>query len=314
MGTYIKKRLFALLPILFGVSLITFLLMVIAPGDPAEMKLLAQGVTVSDAVLNQVREEMGLNQPVVIQYLKWLVNLLRGDMGISYVDHLPVFHKLVEAMKNTLILAVSAMFFTLVISIPLGILCAVYQNRWVDYLIRFISFLGASVPNFILSLFLIYFFAMKLNVLPVLASNSFQGLILPTLSLVIIMSSRYIRQIRAAFLDELSKEYVLGLRSRGVRESVILYKNVLKNSMITIVTLVGLSFGSLLGGAAVIETIFVWRGMGKLVVDAIGARDYPVIQGFVVWMALSYVIINLITDISYGFLDPRVKFDMEVQR
>lgn len=307
MGKYIWKRLVQLIPILLGVSFITFALMYIAPSDPAEMKLSAQGTAVSQEILDETREEMGLNKPFLEQYLSWLLNLLTGDMGVSYVDNVPVSQKIVTAMPSTIILAVSSMLLTLLIAIPLGILAAIRQNQWVDYSIRFFTFVGTSIPNFFLALVLIYVFAMQLNWLPVLATGSIRGLILPTIALSTVMISKYIRQIRAAVLEELNKDYVMGARSRGIQENVILYKNVLRNSMITVVTLIGLSIGSLLGGAAVVETIFVWRGLGKMVVDAIGARDYPVIQGFVVWMAIIYVVVNLLTDLSYHLLDPRVK-------
>jgi peptide/nickel transport system permease protein len=296
-----------LIPILLGVSFITFALMYLAPSDPAEMKLSAQGTAVSQEILDETREEMGLNKPFLEQYLSWLLNLLTGDMGVSYIDNVPVSQKIVTAMPSTIILAVSSMLLTLLIAIPLGILAAIRQNQWVDYSIRFFTFVGTSIPNFFLALVLIYVFAMQLNWLPVLATGSIRGLILPTIALSTVMISKYIRQIRAAVLEELNKDYVMGARSRGIQENVILYKNVLRNSMITVVTLIGLSIGSLLGGAAVVETIFVWRGLGKMVVDAIGARDYPVIQGFVVWMAIIYVVVNLLTDLSYHLLDPRVK-------
>lgn len=307
MGKYIFKRLLQLIPILLGVSFITFALMYIAPSDPAEMKLSAQGTAVSQEIIDETREEMGLNKPFIEQYLTWLLSLLKGDLGLSYVDNLPVSKKIVSALPSTIILALSSMLLTLIIAIPLGVLSAVKQNRFIDYLIRFFTFVGTSIPNFFLALVLIYVFAMQLNLLPVLASGSIKGLILPTVALATVMVSKYIRQVRAAVLEELKKDYVMGARSRGIQEKVILFKNVLRNSMITVVTLVGLSIGSLLGGAAVVETIFVWRGLGKMVVDAIGARDYPVIQGFVVWMAVIYVLVNLLTDLSYHLLDPRVK-------
>lgn len=307
MEKYIRKRLLQLIPILLGVSFITFALMYIAPSDPAEMKLSAQGTAVSLEILDETRAEMGLNKPFLEQYLTWLLNLLKGDMGVSYVDNIAVSQKIVKAMPSTIILATSSMLLTLLIAIPLGILAAIRQNQWLDYGIRFFTFVGTSIPNFFLALVLIYVFAMQLSWLPVLASGSIRGLILPTIALSTVMVSKYIRQIRAAVLEELNKDYVMGARSRGIQENVILYKNVLRNSMITVVTLIGLSIGSLLGGAAVVETIFVWRGLGKMVVDAIGARDYPVIQGFVVWMAIIYVVVNLLTDLSYHLLDPRVK-------
>lgn len=312
MGKYTINRILQLIPILLGVSFITFALMYIAPSNPAEMKLSAQGTAVSQEMIDETREEMGLNKPFIEQYLTWLNKLLKGDLGVSYVDNLPVSKKIISALPSTIILALSAMIMTLTIAIPLGVLSAVKQNRFIDYLIRFFTIIGTSIPNFFLALLLVYIFAMQLGFLPVLASGSVKGLILPTIALSTVMISKYIRQIRAAVLEELNKDYVMGARSRGIEEKVILFKNVLRNSMITVVTLVGLSIGSLLGGAAVVETIFVWRGLGKMVVDAIGARDYPVIQGFVVWMAIIYVVVNLLTDLSYHLLDPRVKEGWEV--
>ncbi len=312
MSKYIKKRLLQLIPIVLGVSFITFSLMYIAPGDPAESKLSAQGTSVTQEIIDKTRIEMGLDKPFLVQYFTWLKNLLTGDMGTSYIDNIPVSKKLFTAMPYTVLLAFSSMGLTLLISIPLGILCAIKQNKAIDYIIRIFTFVGTSIPSFFLALALIYFFAMKLKLLPVLASGTLKGLILPTISLSTVMVSKYIRQVRAAVLEELGKDYVMGAKTRGISESVIIYKNVLRNSMITIVTLIGLSFGSLLGGAAIVETIFVWRGLGKLVVDAIGMRDYPVIQGFVVWMAIIYVLINLLTDLSYSRLDPRVKYEGDI--
>ncbi|MCC5909116.1 MAG: ABC transporter permease [Clostridiaceae bacterium] len=305
MFQYIIKRLLQLIPIMLGVTLLTFGLMYLAPGDPASMKLSAQGVPISQDIIEQTRIEMGLDNPFVLQYLTWLRNFLSGDMGKSYADHLPVAEKLMRALPKTIMLSISSMMVTLLVSIPIGILAAVKHNKASDYLIRCMTFIGVAMPNFFLSLLLIYFFALKLNWLPVLAEGSLKGLILPTVALSIAMSSRYIRQVRAVVLEELNKEYVVGARARGVKERIILYKNVLYNTMVTIITLIGLSIGSLLGGTVIVETIFIWPGLGKLVMDAIGARDYPVIQGFVVWMTFIYVMVNLIVDISYRLLDPR---------
>ncbi|ABR47328.1 binding-protein-dependent transport systems inner membrane component [Alkaliphilus metalliredigens QYMF] len=305
MLNYIVKRLLQLIPIMLGVSFLTFGLMHISPSDPATMKLSAQGIAVSQEIIEKTRIDMGLDKPFIVQYLIWLKNFLLGDMGKSYVDHLPVIEKLMKAMPSTILLSASAMTVTLAISIPLGIIAAARQNKLSDYIIRCITFIGISTPNFLLSLFLIYFFALRLNWISVLPQETMTGLILPTATLSIAMASKYIRQVRAVVLEELKKDYVMGAQSRGVKGTVILYKNVLHNSMITIVTLIGLSIGSLLGGTVVVETIFQLPGLGKLAIDAIGVRDYPVVQGFVVWMALIYVMVNLITDISYWLLDPR---------
>jgi peptide/nickel transport system permease protein len=304
---YIFKRIALLIPVILGVTFISFALLYIAPGDPVQKKLQAQGTIVTEEVLENAREEMGLNKPFIIQYLNWLKDFLHGDLGNSYESGTPVSKKMLTAMGPTILLALSSMILTLVISIPAGIYLAIHKNRFCDYFIRLLTFIGNSIPNFLAALLLIYIFCLKFHLLPVLAQYSIKGLILPMVSLSIVMTSKFIRQIRAAVLEELGKEYVWGARTRGVREKVILYRNVLHNSMITIITLIGLSVGSLLAGTAIIETIFSWPGLGKMVIDAINIRDYPVIQGFVIWMAVVYVFINLLTDISYRILDPRVK-------
>lgn len=307
MAKYLMKRLLQLIPILLGVTFITFALMYVAPGDPAEVKLISGGVGVTDDMLQLTRHEMGLDQPFLKQYADWLVNFLHGDLGTSYSDGESVIGKLGRAIPKTLLLMVTTMITTLVISIPLGILTAVKQNKVIDYFVRFLTFVGSALPNFFLSLALIYIFAIKLKLLPVISKNNFQGLILPTVAMAVPWTAKFIRQIRAAILEELGKRYVMGARSRGIKETFILFIHVLKNTMITIITLIGMAIGTILAGTAVIETIFRWPGVGKLVIDAISNRDYPVIQGFVVWTAIMYVLVNLITDLSYRLFDPRVK-------
>jgi peptide/nickel transport system permease protein len=285
--------------------------MYLSPSDPAERMLIAQGVPASPEVLLAMRTKMGLDKPFLVQYAIWMVNMLQGDMGTSYMTGRSVFTELTIHLPYTIILAMSSMVITLIISIPLGTLAAVKQNKWMDYVIRFCTFIGSSIPGFFLSLLLIFVFALKLKLLPVLGNNEVNSIILPTVTLAVAMTSKYIRQVRAAVLDELEKDYVKGARSRGIREGVIIFSNVLKNAMLTIITLIGLSIGSLLGGTAIVETIFVWPGLGKVVIDAIALRDYPLIQGYVVWMAVIFVVINLLTDMSYRLLDPRVKLNKE---
>ena len=233
-------------------------------------------------------------------------------MGKSYVSGEPVYSAFVSKLPATIYLTLTSIFVTVLISVPLGILAAVRQNRFVDYLIRFFSFIGNSLPNFFVSLLLIYFFALKLGWFPVMGnSQGWKSVILPTLTLVLSMASKYTRQVRAAVLEEMDKDYVLGARARGIREKRILYFSVLKASMLTIVTLLTLSVGSLLGGTAIVESIFMWDGVGKMAVDAITMRDYPVIQAYVIWMAVIYVLINLVTDVIYHYLDPRIRLGQE---
>ena len=242
----------------------------------------------------------------------WLAGVLRGDMGESFVSGQPVFSTFISKLPATIYLTVTSILLTILISIPLGILSAVKQNRPLDYLIRFLSFIGNSLPNFFVSLLLIYFFSLKLKLLPVMGSaGGWKSVILPTLTLALSMSSKYTRQVRATVLEELNKDYVLGARARGIKENRILVFSVLRASMLTIMTLLALSVGSLLGGTAIVESIFMWDGVGKMAVDAIAMRDYPVIQVYVIWMAVIYVCVNLFTDIIYHYLDPRIRLGQE---
>lgn len=309
---YILKRLLQLIPVLFGVTILVYMLMYISPGDPAQKKLTAGGVAVKEEVLEKTREEMGLNRSFLAQYGDWLFHALQGDLGTSFKDGLPVSQKLGKGIKYTLILSLNSFLLAALISVPVGVLAAIYQNRFIDYLIRFLSFFGNSLPNFLLSVLLMYFFCIKIKMFPVMAKQSLKGLFLPVTALAIPLASRFIRQIRAEVLEQLHQPYVTGSRSRGVKESFILFKNVLHNSMISILTIFGLSVGSLMAGSVVVETIFQWPGIGKLVMDSISARDYPVIQGFVIFMAFVYVGVNLLTDISYHILDPRIDEEREV--
>lgn len=279
----------------------------LAGGDPAEIKLTAQGTVVTPELIETVRDEMGLNDPFIKQYMDWLMDVLHGDLGVSYTTGIEVTTELKQHLPYTLMLTISSMLLTLIVSIPLGILAAVKRNKWEDHLIRGCSFMGNAIPGFFLALILLLIFSLKLKLLPILSESGIKSIILPTLTLSIAMSSKYIRQIRAVVIEELEKDYVKGLRARGVSEKVILYKNVLKNIMMTLMTITGLSIGSLIGGTAIVESIFVWPGIGKLVLTAISNRDYPVIQGYVLWMGCIFVVINLIVDLLYRVFDPRVR-------
>lgn len=308
MKKYVVRRLLLLIPILFGITFLSFAMMRIAGSDVVLQRAEASGVTLTPEVIAAQRTELGLDQPFLVQYFRWLGGFLTGDLGTSYVSGNDVFETFLSKLPATLLLTGTSVLLTVVISVPLGILSAVKQNRLTDDLIRFCSFIGNSLPNFFVALVLMYVFSIRFPVFPVISSGvSFQSAALPTLTLAIAMSAKYLRQVRAAVLDELNKEYVTGARARGVRFSVTLWKSVLRACLVTILTLLALSVGSLLGGTAIVESIFMWDGVGKLAVDAINMRDYPMIQAYVVWMALIYVIVNLITDLSYRMLDPRIR-------
>lgn len=312
MKKYIIKRLAQLVPILLGITLLSFILMNTATADAIDMMESNTGGVMSEEEKDALRQELGLDKPLPEQYVRWLLGVLKGDMGESFVSGQPVFSTFVSKLPATIYLAITSILLTVLISVPLGILAAVKQNRFLDYLIRFFSFVGNSLPNFFVSLLLIYFFSLKLKLLPVMGNAAgWKSVILPTLTLALAMASRYTRQVRATVLEELNKDYVLGARARGVEEKRILVFSVLKASMLTIITLLALSIGSLLGGTAIVESIFMWDGVGKMAVDAITMHDFPVIQAYVIWMALIYVLVNLFTDILYHYLDPRIRLGQE---
>ena len=307
MGRYAVRRLLQLIPILIGITFLSFAMMRLA-GSDAVTEMYANKGAVSQEVIDAKRAELGLDKPFVIQYFAWLGGMLRGDMGVSYVSGRDVFQTFVSKLPATLLLTALSILLTVVISIPLGVLAAVRHDKITDYCLRFLSFIGNSLPNFFVALLLMQLLAIKLGWLPVISSGtSIRSAMMPTLTLAISMSAKYMRQVRATVLEELNKDYVIGAQARGVRGSVVLWRSVIKSSMLTIVTLLALSIGSLLGGTAIIESIFMWDGVGKLAVDAITMRDYPLIQAYVVWMAVIYVLVNLITDLLYHALDPRIR-------
>lgn len=308
MRKYVIKRLLQLVPILLIITFLAFAMMRLAGSDAVLQKMENTGMVASQEVIDKARAELGLDKPFWTQYLVWLGNLLRGDMGTSYISGKEVLPTFLSKLPATLLLTVVSIALTVVVSIPLGILAAVKQNQFTDYLIRVCSFLGNSMPNFFVALLLMYFFSIRLKLFPVIASGvSLQNVALPSFTLAIAMSAKYLRQVRATVLEELSKNYVVGAKARGVRFSVTLVKSVLRASFVTILTLLSLSIGNLLGGTAIVESLFMWDGVGKLAVDAINMRDYPMIQAYVMWMAIIYVCVNLITDLSYRALDPRIR-------
>ena len=311
MNKYIGKRFLQLIPVLLGITFLSFAMMR-AAGSDAIIELYGDKGAVAQEIIDAKRAELGLDQPFLTQYGAWLRGLLTGNMGISYVSGKDVFGTFVSKLPATLLLTALSIGATVIISIPLGIWAAVKHDKFTDYFLRFFSFIGNSLPNFFVALLLMQLFSIKWKLLPVISGGTtVQGAILPTLTLAIAMSAKYMRQVRATVLEELSKDYVLGAAARGVRGRVILWKSVLKSAMLTILTLLALSIGSLLGGTAIIESIFMWDGVGKLAVDAITMRDYPLIQAYVVWMAIIYVMVNLVTDILYHVLDPRIRLGVQ---
>ena len=308
MKKYVLKRLLQLIPILLGITFLSFAMMRVAGSDAVTELYTNRGTEVSQEIIDARRAELGLDKPFLIQYFSWLGGMLTGDMGQSYVSGADVFSTFLSKLPATLLLTGLSIALTVIISIPLGIFSAMKQDRIPDLLLRFCSFIGNALPNFFVAMLFMQLFSIKLKLLPVISDGvNLKSALLPALTLAVSMSAKYMRQVRATVLEEWNKDYVQGAMARGIRKKIILWKNVMKSSMLTIVTLLALSIGSLLGGTAIIESIFMWDGVGKLAVDAITMRDYPFIQAYVVWMAVIYVLVNLITDLMYNQLDPRIR-------
>ena len=307
MKKYIVHRLLQLIPVLLGITFLSFAMMRLA-GSDAITELYGDKGGVAREIVDARRASLGLDRPFIAQYISWLGGMLTGDMGTSYVSGKEVFPTFVSKLPATLLLTGLSIAATVVISIPLGVLAAVNHDKAVDYILRFASFTGNSLPNFFVALLLMHLLAIRLDIFPVISNGTtLRSAVMPTLTLAIAMSAKYMRQVRAAVLEELNRDYVAGAKARGIRGRVILWRSVLRSSMLTIITLLALSIGSLLGGTAIIESIFMWDGVGKLAVDAITMRDYPLIQAYVVWMAIIYVGVNLCTDLLYHALDPRIR-------
>lgn len=298
-------RLLQLILLLVVLSFLTFMLMYLAPGDPAEKKLSSQGVAISQEVLEAERERLGLNRPPLIRYVEWFGGILHGDFGLSLTDDQPIGPRLMQGLSNTLVLALSSLLAALVVSIPLGILSAVKQNSILDNIVKILSFIGNALPNFLISVLMMYLFCIVFKIFPVVATNSFNGLFLPAISLAIPMAGRFTRQIRAEIISQLDSDYVTGLRTRGVKEKDILLKNVFYNASPHIFTIIALQIGTLMGGSVIIENIFRWPGIGRLVMEAINGRDYTTVSGFVLIMGTIYVIINFLSDTLQQSIDPR---------
>ena len=302
------KRLLQIVLVAVGISFLTFMITYLAPGDPVTTMYAAAGMMPSEEIIQETREAMGLNRPMLVQYFDWLKNCLKGDFGTSYAYHKPVAALLLDRLWPTLKLSISSMFLMLLVAVPIGMVQATHKNSIVDYALRGITFFGVSMPNFWVGLLLMLIFFVRLQLPPVVSSGGdVKSLILPSVTLAFAMSAKYTRQVRTAILEELNQDYVIGARARGVKEWQILWQNVFPNSLLPLITMLGLSLGSLLGGTAVVEVIFSYPGMGSLAVAGITAYDYPLIQGYVLWISLIYMLVNLAVDISYNYVDPRMR-------
>ena len=307
MTKYIINRFIQLIFIMLVVSFLTFFITSILPSDPVTMKYESMNQQVSKEVIEKEREKLGLNKGFMERYTNWLLAALKGDFGTSIKYAVPVSEKLGQAIPNTVSLVFISIILTIVFSLLFGILSAVRHNTVVDNIIRFISFIGISMPSFWLGLLLIYWFAIRLKILPTSGMGEAKHMVLPAITLSIWSTSAYVRRIRAGLLEEMKKNYVVGLLSRGVPYRRIILNHVLPNSLIGVLTMFAMTIGGMLGGTIVVENIFAWQGVGKLAMEAISNRDYPIIQAYVVWMALIYVGVNFLVDILNRFIDPRMR-------
>ena len=301
---FIGKRVLMLIPVLIGVSLIVFTLMQLSPGDPAMIILGAQAAPEDIAIL---RESMGLNDPLIVQFFRFLFGMFTLDFGTSYKDGMPVLDKLLEALPYTAQLTFSAVLLALIVGIPAGIISATKQYSIFDRIATVAALIGFSTPNFWLSIMLILVFSVNLHLLPVSGTGTILHLVLPSIALGLQSAAVFTRMTRSSMLEVLNMDYIRTARAKGLSERVVILKHALKNALIPVITVVGLQIGLLFGGAILTETVFAWPGVGRLMIDSIRAKDTPVVQGGVIFTASIFVFINLLVDILYAYVDPRVK-------
>jgi len=306
MLNYLIRRLYLLIPVVLGVSTLVFLIIHLIPGDPVTLML---GDTALRSDIENLRKELGLNEPIYVQYLKFLLNTFQGNLGRSIHTNRPVIQTISERFPATMELAIGAIVVSLLISLPLGILSALKKDTIIDNGSRIFALLGISIPNFWLGPLLIILFSVKLGLLPVSGRGGIENLILPSITLGLGMSAIITRMVRASLIDVINENYIVAARAKGLRESSVVIKHALKNAFLPVVTIVGLQFGALLSGAIITESVFTWPGIGTLTIEAINRRDYPMVQGCIFVIAMCYVIVNLVTDLVYGLLDPRIRYE-----
>lgn len=306
MYQYIIKRLLYMIPVLLGITLILFIMLRALPGDPAQT---IAGEMATQEEVENIRHQLGLDRPAYIQYAKFLGRLVRFDLGQSARTQGPVTDEILARLPNTLLLAVVAIFLACLFGIPAGIISAVRPYSILDYFVTSGALFGISMPVFWLGLMLVVVFSVTLQWLPAGGTGTWKHAVLPSITLAAFVVAFIARMTRATMLETLSQDYVTTARSKGLREQIVIIRHALHNALIPIITMIGLQFGSLLGGAVLTETVFAWPGMGRLIVDSILARDYPVIQGTILVFGLLYVVVNLIVDLLYAYVDPRIRYD-----
>lgn len=307
MGKFIISRIISLVPVLLGISLLTFILIQLVPVDPAEVYLRLSQIPPTDEAVAVTRAELGLDKPLHQQYFSWLRKVARLDFGSSFVTKKPVLDELLYCFPATIKLTAASLVIVLLISIPLGVLSALYKNTILDQLCRIFAFTGASMPNFWLGFVLIYFLSLKLDLLPVYGRGTPAHLVLPATTLALGSAAVYTRLLRTSMLENLRQHFVLYARARGLKERLVVVRHIMKNALIPVVIAFGMTLGHMLAGSVIVENVFAWPGVGRYIVSSIFNRDYPVIQAYVLFMAVIFVLLNLIVDIICGFLDPKIR-------
>lgn len=309
MGRYVFNRLIQLLPVLWLISVIVFAVMHVLPGDPAELMLQgAEGGATTPRRLAEIRQEMGLDDPLLVQYGRFLGNALLGDLGTSIRFRTPVVGLILERFWYTLELALSGLAIALLLGVPLGMIAAVRQNSWADAGAMSLAYVGASMPVYWLGLILILLFSFTLNWLPPAGADDWRSLVMPAFTLGFVSAGLISRLVRSSMIEVLNEDYIRTSRAKGLTERLVLWRHGLKNALIPVITMVGLQFGAMLAGAVVTETVFSRPGVGRLVVSAILSKDYPLVQGCILFLAVVYLLVNLLVDVAYAWLDPRIRY------
>lgn len=303
----LSRRFIEVLIFLLVITFISFLFVRLAPGDPVLSILRVDDVSVTNEQVKALREQLGFNDPLLVQYGRWLADFVRLDFGNSYITNRPVMEMILSGLPATLELSFGALIVMVSVAIPLGSLAALYRGSWIDQLSRGVSLLGAAIPSFWLALIFIDLFAVRWGILPPMGRNGMISAVLPSITLGLAMTSVYVRLLRSSLLDSLSNEFIRAARSRGLSEMRIFFAHAFRYSLPPVITVFGISLGSLIGGVVVIEVIFAYPGIGKMVVDSIRSRDYAVIQGYIFVMAIIVFLVNSAVDLSYRYLNPELR-------
>ena len=307
MLSYIRNRLLSFIPVVLGVSLLVFLMIHFVPGDP--VMVMMAGAPIPKEQMEQIREQMGLNDSIPVQYGRFLLKALQGDLGRSLRSNRPVIEDLLEQLPHTLQLATAAMVLAISLGVVVGVIAASYQNTWIDTFSTMFALIGVSMPIFWLGLMLIFVFALSLDWLPATGQGGLSRLVLPALALAWYVAGIIARLVRSSMLEVMRMEYIITAQAKGLSKQMVLYRHALRNTLIPVITVVGLQFGNLLAGTVVTETVFARQGLGRYMVQGILNKDFPVVQGAVLFTSMMYLVVNLLVDISYAAIDPRIRYE-----